>query len=347
MDMEKDLTKRSSYFYDLPHELIAQFPKDKRSESLLLYLNRTNGEISHYKFSDIINFLEPGDVLVLNRTKVIPARLLGKKSTGAKVEVFLLNQKSETTWECLVKPGRKLKIGSEVEFSQNLSGKIIDRTKEGERLVEFDWEGDFWEILEKTGKTPLPPYIKRESIEKDKETYQTVYARERGSVAAPTAGLHFTWELLNKLKQKGIEILGVLLHVGLGTFQMVKSEDILNHNMHSEFCTITEETAEKINKARSEKRRIIAVGTTTTRTLESFAKNGKLISGAHWTDIFIYPGKEFHIVDGLITNFHLPESTLLMLVSAFADYENIQKAYKIAVKKKYRFFSYGDAMLIL
>jgi S-adenosylmethionine:tRNA ribosyltransferase-isomerase len=341
------LTKKSSYWYQLPDELIAQYPKDKRSTSRLLYLNKNTGAISHHKFTDILELLKPSDVLVLNRTKVIPARLLGKKFTGAKVEVFLLNQKTGKTWECLVKPGRRLKVGTEVEFSENLKGKIIDRTEDGERLVEFDWEGDFWEILEKTGRTPLPPYIKRESIEKDRETYQTVYARERGSVAAPTAGLHFTRELLNKLEQKGIEILEVLLHVGLGTFQMVKTENIDEHKMHSEFCRITEETAKKTNKAKSQGRRIVTVGTTSTRTLESFAENGILTSGAHWTDIFIYPGKKLQITDGLITNFHLPYSTLLMLVSAIAGYENIMNAYKIAVNKKYRFFSYGDAMLIL
>ncbi len=341
------LTKKSSYRYQLPSELIAQYPKDKRSSSHLLYLNKKTGDISHHKFTDILELLKPSDVLVLNRTRVIPARLLGKKPTGAKVEVFLLNQKSDKVWECLVKPGRRLKVGSEVEFSNDLSGKIIDRTEDGERLVEFKWEGDFWEILEKTGRTPLPPYIKRESKEKDKETYQTVYAHERGSVAAPTAGLHFTRELLNKLKQKGIEILEVLLHVGLGTFQMVKTENIDEHKMHSEFCRITKETAERINKAKSQDRRIVTVGTTSTRTLESFAENGILTSGAHWTDIFIYPGKKLQITDGLITNFHLPESTLLMLVSALAGHENIMKAYKIAVNEKYRFYSYGDAMLIL
>ena len=341
------LTKKSSYQYNLPQELIAQYPKEKRSTSRLLYLNKITGKISHHKFTDIYELLKSSDVLVLNRTKVIPARLLGKKSTGAKVEIFLLTQKNEKTWECLVKPGRRLKTGTEVKFSNEFKGKIIDRTEDGERLVEFKWEGDFWEILDKTGKTPLPPYIKRESIEKDKKTYQTVYARERGSVAAPTAGLHFTRELLNKLKQKGIEILEVLLHVGLGTFQMVKTENIDEHKMHSEFCSITEETAKRINKARSEGRRIVTVGTTSTRTLESFVKKGILISGAHWTDIFIYPGKKLQITDGLITNFHLPESTLLMLVSAFAGYENIMKAYQVAVNEKYRFYSYGDAMLIL
>ena len=341
------LTKKIIYWYQLPPELIAQYPKDKRSTSRLLYLNKNTGDISHHKFTDILELLKPSDVLVLNRTKVIPARLLGKKSTGAKVEVFLLNQKTDKAWECLVKPGKRLKVGTEVEFSNGLKGKIIDSTEDGERLVEFDWEGDFWEILEKTGRTPLPPYIKRESIEKDKETYQTVYARERGSVAAPTAGLHFTKELLEKIEKKGIEILEVLLHVGLGTFQMVKTENIDEHKMHSEFCRITEDTAEKINNAKNEGRRIIAVGTTSIRTLESFSENGILTSGAHWTDIFIYPGKKLQIVDGLITNFHLPYSTLLMLVSTLAGYENIMNAYQVAIREKYRFFSYGDAMVIL
>ena len=341
------LTKRNSYWYQLPPELIAQYPKDKRSESLLLRLDRTTGKISHHKFSEIINFLKPNDVLVLNNTKVIPARLFGIKTTGAKVEVFLLNQINDSTWECLVKPGKKLHIDTEINFSENFKGKVIDYADEGGRKVQFEWQGDFWNVLENFGKMPLPPYIKREAIEKDKETYQTVYAEKRGSVAAPTAGLHFTQELMQKIKEKGVEILEVILHIGLGTFRPVKTDKIQDHKMHSEHCQITKVVVEKINKAKDEGRRIIAVGTTTTRTLESFAKDGKLFSGSHWTDIFIYPGKKIQIIDGLITNFHMPESTLLMLVSAFAGYENIVKAYKIAVAKKYRFFSYGDAMLIL
>jgi len=312
-----------------------------------LKLDRTTGKISHYRFSEIINFLRPGDVLVLNKTKVIPARLFGTKPTGAKVEVFLLNQKTDKTWECLVKPGKRMPIGTEINFSDNFSGKIIDYADEGGRIVQFEWQGDFWNVLEDYGKMPLPPYIKREAIEKDKETYQTIYAENRGSVAAPTAGLHFTEELLEKIRQKGIEILEVILHVGLGTFRPVKTENIDEHTMHSEHCRISEKTANKINIAKMEKRRIISVGTTTTRTLESFAENGKLKSGSHWTDIFIYPGKKFQIIDGLLTNFHMPESTLLMLVSAFAGYDNIMNAYKIAVQEKYRFFSYGDSMLIL
>jgi len=346
--MQKTFHSRtSSYFYNLPKELIAQYPKDKRSESLLLKLDRTTGKISHHKFSEIINFLRPGDVLVLNKTKVIPARLFGTKPTGAKVEVFLLHQMNDNTWECLVKPGKRLRIGTKINFSDNFSGKIIDYADEGGRIVQFEWQEDFWNVLENFGKMPLPPYIKREAIEKDKETYQTIYAENRGSVAAPTAGLHFTRELMQKIREKGVEILEVILHIGLGTFRPVKTDKIQDHKMHREHCQVTKDVAEKINKAKNEGRRIIAVGTTTTRTLESFAKDGKLFSGSHWTDIFIYPGKELQIIDGLITNFHMPESTLLMLVSAFAGYENIMNAYKIAVAKKYRFFSYGDAMLIL
>ena len=346
--MQKTFHSRtSSYFYNLPKELIAQYPKDKRSESLLLKLDRTTGKISHHKFSEIINFLRPGDVLVLNKTKVIPARLFGTKPTGAKIEVFLLNQITDKTWECLVKPGKRLRVGTRINFSDNFSGKIIDYADEGGRIVQFEWQEDFWNVLENFGKMPLPPYIKREAIEKDKETYQTIYAENRGSVAAPTAGLHFTRELMQKIREKGVEILEVILHIGLGTFRPVKTDKIQDHKMHREHCQVTKNVAEKINKAKNEERRIIAVGTTTTRTLESFAKDGKLFSGSHWTDIFIYPGKELQIIDGLITNFHMPESTLLMLVSAFAGYENIMNAYKIAVAKKYRFFSYGDAMLIL
>jgi S-adenosylmethionine:tRNA ribosyltransferase-isomerase len=341
------LTKKSSYWYHLPPEFIAQHPKDKRSESRMLVLNRTSGKIQHDKFNHIINHLKPTDILVVNKTKVIPARLFGTKSTGAKVEIFLLEQKTDNRWECLVKPGRKLKIGSEIIFNEDLKAKIIDHADEGGRIVEFYWEENFWDILENIGNVPLPPYIKRESTDKDKETYQTVYAQERGSVAAPTAGLHFTIPLMQQIREKGIEILEVVLHVGLGTFRPVKTDDIKDHTMHSEHCSISEEVAAKINKAKREGKRIIAVGTTTTRTLESFAENGHLESGSHWTKIFLYPGKEIQIIDGLITNFHMPESTLMMLVSTFAGYENIMNAYKIAVEEKYRFFSYGDAMLII
>ena len=343
----KDLTKTSSYWYDLPAELIAQYPVETRSESRLLKLYKKSGIVSHHTFSDIIDLLKTGDVLVVNKTKVIPARLLGTKSTGAKVEVFLLNQLEEDTWECLVKPGRRLQIGAEIEFADDFKAEIIDYSDEGGRIVKFSWKGNFWEQLNKYGKMPLPPYIKRDSIEKDKETYQTIYAQDRGSVAAPTAGLHFTPNLMQKIKAKGVEVLEVTLRVGLGTFRPVKSDNIEDHIMHSEFCQISTETAEKINKAKSENRRILAVGTTTTRTLESFAENGKVNAGSHWTNIFIYPGKKIQIIDGLITNFHMPESTLMMLVSAFAGYDNIMNAYKIAVDRKYRFFSYGDSMVII
>ena len=343
----KDLSKTSSYWYDLPPELVAQYPLENRSESRLLKLEKYSGKVTHHKFSDIIDFLQPGDVLVVNKTKVIPARLYGIKSTGAKVEIFLLNQLENDTWECLVNPGRRLQIGAEISFSDDFKAEIIDLAEAGGRIVKFFWEGDFWQQLDKLGKMPLPPYIKRDSNEKDKETYQTVYAQERGSVAAPTAGLHFTPELMQQIREKGIEILEVVLRVGLGTFRPVKTENIAEHTMHSEFCQISEETAEKLNKAKTKNKRIIAVGTTTTRTLESFAEKGILKSGSHWTDIFISPGKKFQIIDGLITNFHMPKSTLMMLVSAFAGYENIMKAYKIAVEEKYRFFSYGDAMVII
>ena len=341
------LTKKSSYHYDLPEELIAFEPNENRSGSRLMHLQKNSGAVSHHNFSDLVSFLHEGDVIVLNNTKVIPARLLGKKPTGAEVEVFLLNQIDTNKWECLVKPGRKLKPGAEVIFSENLSCKILDYADEGGRIVEFEWAGDFWQILENVGHMPLPPYIKREAVEEDKQTYQTVYAEKRGSVAAPTAGLHFTDELLSQLEQKGVEIVEVMLHVGLGTFRPVKEDDILNHKMHSEYCQISAKSAQKINTAKQEGRRIIAVGTTSTRTLESFAKDGLVESGAKWTEIFIYPGIKLQIIDGLITNFHMPESTLMMLVSAFAGYENIMNAYKIAVKEKYRFFSYGDSMLIL
>lgn len=345
--MEDKLKLKSSYYYDLPQELIAQYPVKERSASRLLYLNKNNGSLSHQQFTDIINYLKPDDMLVLNRTKVIPARLFGKKDTEAQVEVFLLNQLSEDHWQCLVKPGKKLKTGAKIIFSTELSGEVVDYGQEGSRVVNFKYNGDFWKILEDLGNVPLPPYIARKAQEEDKFTYQTVYAAERGSVAAPTAGLHFTKELLKKIKKRGVQIQEVVLHVGLGTFRPVKTDDITQHKMHSEHCRISTATAAAINQAKERGQRIIAVGTTTTRTLESFAAKGKLTAGSHWTDIFIYPGRKFQIIDGLLTNFHMPESTLLMLVAALAGYDNIMKAYKTAVEERYRFFSYGDAMLIL
>jgi S-adenosylmethionine:tRNA ribosyltransferase-isomerase len=311
-------------------------------------LNRKTGHIQHLTFDVLPDLLQAGDVLVFNETKVISARLKGHKTTGGKAEVFLLNQKDESHWECLVKPGRRLRPGTAVTFSDTFKAEIMDILEEGGRLVKFSWEGDFWNTLEEHGQIPLPPYVHREPEPSDKDHYQTVYARTYGSVAAHTAGLHFTPEILNKLSRKGIETAFVNLRVGLGTFRPVKTKRIDQHIMHREYCEIPKDTANIVNKALDEGRRVIAVGTTSTRTLESFAENGRVQFGSHFTDIFIYPGgRPIQIINGLITNFHMPKSTLLMLVSAFAGYENIMNAYKIAVQEKYRFFSYGDAMMIL
>jgi len=342
-----DLTRKESYVYNLPEELIAQYPLEKRNESRLLVLRKSDGNIEHRNFSNILDYLQASDLLVINNTKVIPARLLGKKTSGGKAEVFLLNHKHDDYWECLVKPGRRVLPGNRIIFSDKIYADIIEYTGEGQRLVKFTYQGNFWELLDEVGNMPLPPYILRNAEMSDKTRYQTVYARHNGSVAAPTAGLHFTDEILEEVAGKGIEVCEVLLHVGLGTFRPVTADNIADHVMHSEFCEIPEKTAMMINKAKEQKRRIIAVGTTTTRTLESFAVQSKVDSGSKWTDIFIYPGKELKIIDGLVTNFHMPGSTLLMLVSAFAGYENIMKAYNIAVAERYRFFSYGDAMLII
>ncbi len=341
------LTNKKSYFYELPEEQIAQYPKQKRETSKLLVLDKELKTVEHKIFTDIVDYFKKGDVLVLNTTKVIPARLKGKKKTGANVEVFLLSQKEDDIWECLVKPGKRLKKEAEVIFSPTFRGKVIDYSSEGARLIKFFSETDFWNEINLIGEIPLPPYIHRKANSEDKNTYQTVYAQEKGSVAAPTAGLHFTEDVINQIKKKGVIVCNVTLHVGLGTFRPVKTDNILEHKMHSEFCEISKETAKTINQAKDENRRVIAVGTTTTRTLESFAENGRVLAGNHWTDIFIYPGKNLQIIDGLLTNFHMPESTLLMLVSAFAGYDFIMNSYKIAVKEKYRFFSYGDAMLII
>ncbi|HOE90961.1 MAG TPA: tRNA preQ1(34) S-adenosylmethionine ribosyltransferase-isomerase QueA [Candidatus Cloacimonadota bacterium] len=351
----KDLLKKDSYYYDLPEELIAQYPLENRSSSRLLRINKSTSEIEHAIFSDIIDFFKRGDVLVLNSSKVIPARLLGYKETGARVEVFLISPISPNLWTCLVKPGRRMKINTIIQFSESLSAKVVDYAEDGGRRIQFYIKGldddaitenMLMEEIKKVGEIPLPPYISRKAIESDKYTYQTVYANEDGSVAAPTAGLHFTDDLLKKIENKGVTIVKVVLHVGLGTFRPVQAESILEHKMHSEFATISDAAVKIINDAKLEKRRIIAVGTTTIRTLESFASNKKLNSGSKWTDIFIYPGKEIQIADVLITNFHMPESTLMMLVSAFAGYDLIMQAYEIAVREKYRFFSYGDACLI-
>lgn len=343
---EIDLLNKKSYFYDLPERLIAQYPLETRSNSRLLMLNRKSGVVKHAHFSDLADYFTAGDVLIVNSTKVIPARLIGTKETGAKVELFLLNHVVNDTWKCLVKPGRKCPIGAKIIVNEHFSGTVIDLALEGCRLIKFEYSGNFWSALSEAGNMPLPPYIKRETEKADSATYQTIYAKIKGSVAAPTAGLHFTDAIFEQLKNKGVEIVEVLLHVGLGTFRPVKEENILNHKMHSEYCTISEQSAAIINKAKTEGRRVVAVGTTTTRALESFVQDGQLTSGDKWTDIFIYPGKEFKIVDSMLTNFHMPESTLIMMISAFAGYQNVMNAYKIAVAEEYRFFSYGDAMFI-
>lgn len=337
----------SDFYYDLPEELIAQTPIEKRDESRLMVLNRASQTIEHKTFKDIIEYLEPGDCLVRNNTKVIPARLYGKKATGAKIEFLLLNRIEGDIWECIVRPGHKLKPGTEVEFGDGiLKAKVLDVMEGGTRKVEFKYEGIFNEILDKIGLMPLPPYI-HESL-KDNDRYQTVYAKYEGSAAAPTAGLHFTPELFEKIKAKGIDVANVTLHVGIGTFRPVKVENVEEHHMHSEHFYIKQEDVDKINNAKKNGKRVIAVGTTSCRVLETIAdENGMVKPTEGDTQIFIYPGYKYKCLDGLVTNFHLPESTLIMLVSALAGRDYIMKAYNEAVKERYRFFSFGDAMLIL
>ena len=335
------------FYYDLPQELIAQDPLEDRSSSRLMVLDKITGEVEHRHFKDIIEYLRPGDCLVINNTKVIPARLYGvKEGTEAKIEILLLKRKENDIWETLVKPGKKCKIGTKIVFGEGiLTGEVVDIVEEGNRLIQFHYEGIFEEILDRLGQMPLPPYITHQL--QDKNRYQTVYAKYDGSAAAPTAGLHFTPELLQQVRDMGVEIAEVTLHVGLGTFRPVKTENILEHHMHSEFYTVTQEAADKINTARKNGGKIIAVGTTSTRTLESVGtEDGTVKAGSGWTQIFIYPGYQFKVIDSLITNFHLPESTLVMLVSALAGREHVLAAYEEAVKEKYRFFSFGDAMLI-
>ena len=339
--------KLQDFNFELPEELIAQDPLENRTNSKLLVLDKENGQIEHRIFKDIIDYLKPGDCLVLNNTRVIPARLIGSRiDTGSKVEFLLLNRKENDMWEVMVKPGKKARVGHCISFGDGLlEAEIIDVLEGGNRLVQFKYEGIFEQILDELGQMPLPPYITHQL--EDKERYQTVYAKHEGSAAAPTAGLHFTKELMEKIEEKGITIAYVTLHVGLGTFRPVKVENVLEHEMHSEFYMIEQEEADKINKAKENGGRVIAVGTTSSRTLESVAdENGRIKKSSGWTDIFIYPGYEFKIVDCLITNFHLPESTLIMLVSALAGKENINKAYQTAIEEKYRFYSFGDAMFI-
>ncbi|MEE1598533.1 tRNA preQ1(34) S-adenosylmethionine ribosyltransferase-isomerase QueA [Acidaminococcus fermentans] len=334
----------TDFDYDLPQELIAQTPVEPRDSSRLLVMDKKTGELEHRHFFNLPEYLKPGDVLVFNDTRVIPARLHGFKTTGAHVEVFLLTRKNATDWEVLVKPGKKLQKGAQIKFSDELSCEILETTDFGGRIARFHYDGIFEEILDRLGETPLPPYI-HEKLQ-DKERYQTVYNRERGSAAAPTAGLHFTKELLQKIRDMGVEEVFVTLHVGLGTFRPVNESRIEDHKMHREFYTVSQEAADAINKAKREGRRIIAVGTTSVRTLESAGASGEMKAGGNWTSIFIYPGYQFRFVDALVTNFHLPQSTLIMLVSALSTRENILHAYKVAVQEKYRFFSFGDAMFI-
>ena len=342
------MMKLSDFNYNLPEELIAQDPLEKRDNSRLMVLHRETGELEHKHFYDVIDYLNPGDCLVVNNTKVIPARLMGvKEETGASIEVLLLKRKEEKVWETLVKPGKKARVGARISFGDGLLvGEVIDVVEEGNRLIRFEYDGIFEEILDQLGQMPLPPYITHQL--QDKNRYQTVYAKYDGSAAAPTAGLHFTEELLQKIQDKGIRIAKVTLHVGLGTFRPVKEENVLDHHMHSEFYIVDEEAANIINETKTNGGRVISVGTTSTRTLETVAEpDGHIPVKSGWTDIFIYPGYRFKAVDCLITNFHLPESTLIMLVSALADRETILHAYETAVEEKYRFFSFGDAMLIL
>ena len=339
--------KTSDFYFDLPEELIAQDPLEDRSSSRLLMLDKNTGETSHHIFKDVIDYLNPGDCLVLNNTKVIPARLLGvKEDTGAAVEVLLLKRKENDVWETLVKPGKKCRPGARLSFGDGiLKAEVLEVVEEGNRLIHFEYEGIWEEVLDSLGEMPLPPYITHKL--QDKNRYQTVYAKYEGSAAAPTAGLHFTPELLQQIADKGVDIAYVTLHVGLGTFRPVKVDNILEHHMHSEYYQISQEAADKINKAKESGHRVICVGTTSTRTVESAAdENGRLQECCDNTEIFIYPGYKFKVLDALITNFHLPESTLVMLVSALAGRENVLAAYKEAVEEKYRFFSFGDAMFI-
>ncbi|MFR7907511.1 MAG: tRNA preQ1(34) S-adenosylmethionine ribosyltransferase-isomerase QueA [Oscillospiraceae bacterium] len=340
--------KKSDFYYDLPEELIAQTPVEPRNSSRLMKIDRKTGDIVHSRFYNLCDYLKKGDLLVLNDSRVLPARLYGeKKDTGSFIEFLLLEQKGDKLWEIICRPGKKAKVGTEFSFGNGiLTAKVIEVKDDGNRIVKFSCEGNFYAVLDEIGQMPLPPYI-TEKLE-DKERYQTVYSKELGSAAAPTAGLHFTKEQLEEIRSMGVDIAYVTLHVGLGTFRPVKEDDILNHKMHSEHYHLSEETAEKINRTKVSGGRVIAVGTTSCRTLESMElENGLVKSGDGYTDIFIYPGYKFKLLDGLITNFHLPESTLIMLVSAFLGYENTMNAYKIAVEEKYRFFSFGDAMCIL
>ncbi|MGX9755606.1 tRNA preQ1(34) S-adenosylmethionine ribosyltransferase-isomerase QueA [Clostridioides difficile] len=339
--------KTSDFKFDLPQELIAQVPIEDRASSRLMVLDKETGEIEHKVFRDVIEYLNPGDCLVLNNTRVIPARLIGEKlETGGKIEFLLLKRTEEDTWQALVKPGKRAKVGTKFSFGNGkLIGEVVDLSDEGSRIIKFHYDGIFEEILDELGNMPLPPYITARLEEK--ERYQTVYSKHNGSAAAPTAGLHFTEELLNEIKKKGVDIAFITLHVGLGTFRPVKVDDVLNHKMHSEYYMVSQEAADKINRAKESGNNVVCVGTTSCRTIESACdEDGKMKETSGWTDIFIYPSYKFKVLDRLITNFHLPESTLIMLVSAICGKENVLNAYNEAVKERYRFFSFGDAMII-
>ena len=339
--------RKEDFYFDLPEELIAQDPLEDRSSSKLLVLDKHTGEVEHHVFRDVLDYLNEGDCLVINDTKVLPARLFGARvGTDAKIEVLLLKRMENDTWETLVRPGKKAKVGTRISFGDGLlMGEVVDVVEEGNRLIRFEYKGIFEEILDQLGQMPLPPYITHQL--EDKNRYQTVYAKHTGSAAAPTAGLHFTPELLQKIEEKGVKIARVTLHVGLGTFRPVKVDNILEHHMHSEFYMIDEDAAEKINSTKDAGKKVICVGTTSCRTVESAAdENGRLKATSGWTEIFIYPGYKFKILDNLITNFHLPESTLVMLVSALAGREHVLAAYQQAIEERYRFFSFGDAMMI-
>ena len=339
--------KKSDFYFDLPEELIAQTPLERRDSSRMLHIDKKTGSLEHKHFYDLPEYLHPGDCLVLNDSRVLPARLIGSRPTGGSIELVLLRDLGEGRWECLSRPGRKTRPGQEILFGNGELKGIVEAVAEGgNRIVRFEYEGIFLEILDRLGRMPLPPYIKAELS--DPERYQTVYSKELGSAAAPTAGLHFTEELLDQIRAMGVKVCFVTLHVGLGTFRPVKEDEIEDHEMHSEFCIVSQETADAINSTKDSGGRVIAVGTTSCRTLESFAdENGRMKAASGWTDIFIYPGYRFKCIDALVTNFHLPESTLIMLVSALAGRENIMNAYKTAVEEKYRFFSFGDSCLIM
>ena len=339
--------KTSDFYYDLPEELIAQTPIAQRDTSRLMTLDKTSGTVEHHHFYELVEYLKPGDCLIMNNSRVLPARLLGQRLPGGGAcEVLLLIDRGDKTWECLVRPGRKMRTGAKLSFGNGeLTAEVVGEMENGNRLVRFDYEGIFLEVLERLGKMPLPPYIKAEL--QDRERYQTVYSKVVGSAAAPTAGLHFTPELLKKIEEKGVGIGYVTLHVGLGTFRPVKEETIEGHEMHNEFCTIPQETADLINRTKANGGRCVCVGTTSCRTLESWAgEDGHMEAKAGWTNIFIYPGYRFKVMDALVTNFHLPESTLIMLISAFAGREQVLGAYEEAVRERYRFFSFGDAMFL-